>query len=99
MRANYARIIIILMVCPVDQLAAHLAWRVLLDDNGLINQFLGLWHTAAAALYTQGAVIMGLMYDFLPFMILPIYTALQKLTRAAGSFQRPGRKPPARSRR
>jgi spermidine/putrescine transport system permease protein len=85
MRANYARIIIILMVLPmwINFLLRTYAWRVLLDDNGLINQFLGLLGIPPQQLlYTQGAVIMGLMYDFLPFMILPIYTALQKIDPA-----------------
>ena len=85
MRVNYARIVIILMVLPmwINFLLRTYAWRVLLDDNGLINQFLGLFGIPPQQLlYTQGAVIMGLMYDFLPFMILPIYTALQKIDPA-----------------
>jgi len=85
MRVNYARIVIILMVLPmwINFLLRTYAWRVLLDDNGLINQFLGLLGIPPQQLlYTQGAVIMGLMYDFLPFMILPIYTALQKIDPA-----------------
>jgi spermidine/putrescine transport system permease protein len=85
MRMGYARIVIILMVLPmwINFLLRTYAWRVLLDDNGLINQFLGLLSIPPQQLlYTQGAVIMGLMYDFLPFMILPIFTALQKIDPA-----------------
>jgi spermidine/putrescine transport system permease protein len=85
MRASTARLAIILMVLPmwINFLLRTYAWRVLLDDNGLVNQLLGLIGIPAQQLlYTQGAVIMGLMYDFLPFMILPIYTALQKIDPA-----------------
>jgi len=82
MQAGTARLAIILMVLPmwINFLLRTYAWRALLDDNGLINQLLmAVGIPAQQLLYTQGAVIMGLMYDFLPFMILPIYTALQKM--------------------
>ena len=85
LRAQTARLAIILMVLPmwINFLLRTYAWRALLDDNGLINQLLvAVGIPAQQLLYTQGAVIMGLMYDFLPFMILPIYTALQKMDPA-----------------
>ncbi len=97
MKAHTARLVIVLMVLPmwINFLLRTYAWRALLDDNGLINQFLGaIGIPAQQLLYTQGAVIMGLMYDFLPFMILPIYTALQEdRQQPAGSLERPRRKP------
>jgi len=82
MNARTAQMIIVLLVLPmwINFLLRTYAWRILLDDNGLINQLL-MWIgiPAQQLLYTQGAVVMGLTYDFLPFMILPIYTALQKI--------------------
>ncbi len=93
MKTQGARLVIVLMVLPmwINFLLRTYAWRVLLDDNGLINQLLmTIGIPAQQLLYTQGAVVMGLTYDFLPFMILPIYTALQKidnsLLEAAGDL-------------
>jgi|AGTN01.1.fsa_nt_gi ABC-type spermidine/putrescine transport system, permease component I len=82
MKAQTARFVIVLMVLPmwINFLLRTYAWRMLLDDNGIINQLLmSVGIPAQQLLYTQGAVVMGLTYDFLPFMILPIYTALQKI--------------------
>ncbi|MBL8175010.1 MAG: ABC transporter permease [Bryobacterales bacterium] len=58
------------------------AWMFLLRDTGLINstlQSLGLIHQPLPLLYTPFAVIVGLVYGYLPFMILPIYATLEKL--------------------
>jgi spermidine/putrescine transport system permease protein len=82
MKAQTARLAIVLMVLPmwINFLLRTYAWRMLLDDHGLINQLLMVVGIPAQQmLYTQGAVVMGLTYDFLPFMILPIYTAMQKI--------------------
>ena len=56
------------------------AWRAILDSNGPLNkllQTLGLG--SHRMLYTEGAVIFGLVYNFLPFMLLPIYTSFTKI--------------------
>jgi spermidine/putrescine transport system permease protein len=56
------------------------AWMTLLDTNGLINRFLGIWGLGPFELmYNSGAILVGMVYNFLPFMILPIYTALSKI--------------------
>jgi len=58
------------------------AWLVLLEYNGLINQFLrfiGL--SGFQMLYTDQAVILGMVYNFLPFMVFPIYSVLVKIDR------------------
>ena len=57
----------------------------LLRDSGLINRALielGLIHAPLRLLYTEGAVLAGLVYGALPFMILPIYASLEKLDPA-----------------
>lgn len=57
----------------------------LLRDGGLINtwlQALHLIHEPLTMLYTHGAVIAGLVYGFLPFMVLPIYASLERLDPA-----------------
>lgn len=81
-RSSTARIIIILFVMPMwmNFLLRTYAWKALLDGSGIINQLLvALGIGEQQLLNTQGAVIMGLLYNFLPFMILPIYSALQKM--------------------
>jgi spermidine/putrescine transport system permease protein len=61
------------------------AWVTILKSEGLLNSLLveyGLIATPLEMLYTRGAVILGLVYTFLPFMILPIYTSVEKLDNA-----------------
>jgi len=58
------------------------AWLLLLRDTGLINtalQALGLIHAPLPLLYNDGAVLLGLVYGYLPFMVLPIYATLERL--------------------
>jgi spermidine/putrescine transport system permease protein len=62
------------------------AWMMLLRKEGAINLIIGwvmhLFHipyTPLEMLYTPGAVLVGMVYEFLPFMILPIYTSLEKI--------------------
>ncbi|MEO8602066.1 MAG: ABC transporter permease [bacterium] len=61
------------------------AWVTILKSEGLMNSLLlqfGLITQPFEMLYTPGAVILGLVYTFLPFMILPIYTSVEKLDNA-----------------
>ncbi len=58
------------------------AWIFLLRDTGLVNAFLqklGLIHDPLPLLYNDGAVILGLVYGYLPFMVLPLYATLERL--------------------
>jgi spermidine/putrescine transport system permease protein len=58
------------------------AWLFLLRDTGLINtvlQSLGIIHVPLPLLYNDGAVLLGLVYGYLPFMVLPIYATLERL--------------------
>lgn len=57
-----------------------LAWRLLLSNNGIVNaifQFFGFG--TVKMLNTQIAVVFGMVYDFLPFMILPIYNSMARI--------------------
>jgi spermidine/putrescine transport system permease protein len=61
------------------------AWLFLLRDTGLINTALmkvGLIHAPLPLLYNDGAVLLGLVYGYLPFMVLPVYAILEKLDPA-----------------
>ena len=55
------------------------AWMTLLEKNGLINRFLEFVGIEKVQMInTDGAIILGMVYNFLPFMIIPIYTVMQK---------------------
>jgi len=61
------------------------AWMFLLRDTGLINSALlatGLIHDPLPMLYNSGAVILGLVYGFLPFAVLPLYATVERLDPA-----------------
>jgi spermidine/putrescine transport system permease protein len=58
------------------------AWMFILRDTGIVNsvlQSLGLIREPLPLLYNNGAVILGLVYGFLPFMVLPLYATLERL--------------------
>src|SRR5437870_7871383 len=58
------------------------AWMFLLRDTGLINsalQALGVIREPLPLLYNNGAVILGLVYGYLPFMVLPLFAAIERL--------------------
>ena len=74
--------LIILFVVPMwmNFLARTYSWMTLLEKNGLINRFLGLFGIEPLSmLYTSGAVVLGMVYNYLPFMVFPIFTVLRKL--------------------
>jgi spermidine/putrescine transport system permease protein len=61
------------------------AWVTILKSEGLLNSLflqLGMIGQPLEMLYTPGAVVVGLVYTFLPFMILPIYSSVEKLDGA-----------------
>jgi len=61
------------------------AWMFLLRETGVINVVLmglGLIREPLGMLYTPGAVLVGLVYGHLPFMVLPLYAALERLDRS-----------------
>ena len=58
------------------------AWMFILRDTGILNsslQALGIIREPLPLLYNDGAVILGLVYGFLPFMVLPLYATLERL--------------------
>ena len=60
------------------------AWITLLADHGVINNLLmtlGVLHHPLPLLYNEGAVLVGLVYTYLPFMVLPLYASLERLDR------------------
>ena len=74
--------LVVLFVIPMwmNFLLRTIAWMSLLEDNGLINTFLEwLGLPKRQLMYNQPAVLLGMVYNFLPFMVFPIYTSLSKL--------------------
>lgn len=58
------------------------AWIIILSTDGLLNSFLQYTHLISEPfemLYTPGAVVLGLIYNYLPFFILPVYGSIEKL--------------------
>lgn len=59
------------------------AWLAILGKNGFINKLLAaIGIQKLSMLYTDGAVLLGMVYNFLPFMVLPIYTVLIKMDKS-----------------
>lgn len=74
--------LIMLFILPMwmNFLLRTYAWAAILGKNGIINTILvALGFNAANILYSDFAVMLGMVYNFLPFMVLPIYTVLSKM--------------------
>lgn len=85
MKKSTAAIVSVLFVVPMwmNFLLRTYAWQVLLNANGILNGVLSaLGLPAQESLYTEGAVMLGMVYNFLPFMVLPIHTVLLKIDQA-----------------
>lgn len=74
--------IILIFILPMwmNFLLRTLAWQTLLEKTGVINHVLSFFHLPALKIInTPAAIILGMVYNFLPFMILPLYNALAKI--------------------
>lgn len=82
-RVQSTMIMLVMVPMWMNFLLRTYAWMTLLQDNGVINGILekiGL--DPLHMINTSGAVILGMVYNFLPYMILPIYTVMTKLDRS-----------------
>ncbi len=78
------KILYMLIMLPMCMsfLLRTLAWVGLLQDNGIINTWLGKIGIGPLPLIrTSGAVILGMVYNYLPYMILPLYAIIVKIAR------------------
>ena len=74
--------VVFIFILPMwmNFLLRTLAWQTLLEKNGVINGILSALHLPTQSLITtSGAIILGMVYNFLPFMVLPIYNVLCKI--------------------
>lgn len=92
---RWKNLLLVLVIAPffTSFLIRTLAWQLLLGDNGFVVdslQTVGLLGADGRLLATPFAVVAGLTYNFLPFMVLPLYASLEKvdhrLIEAAGDL-------------
>ena len=91
---GFQRMAMVLIMLPmwVNFLLRTYAWMAILENNGILNNFfeaIGLFNlinnifgtdlTYFRMIRTQGAVVLGMVYNYLPFMVLPIYSVIIKL--------------------
>ena len=79
---NQSSFIVLIFILPMwmNSLLRIIAWQNLLEKNGVINSLLHFFHLPALEIInTPYAIVLGMVYDFLPFMILPIYNVLSKI--------------------
>ncbi len=77
-------IIMILIIIPffTNQLVRVYSWLIFLQDGGVLDGFLqsvGLTNSSLGILFTRGAVIIGLVHAFFPYMVITIYLALERV--------------------
>ena len=84
MGVNQHSFIVLIFILPMwmNFLLRTMAWQTLLEKTGVINSILNFLHLPALRIInTPYAIVLGMVYNFLPFMVLPIYNALSKIDR------------------
>lgn len=82
LHVNQHSFIIVIFILPMwmNFLLRTLAWQTLLEKTGVINSVLAFLHLPALNIInTPYAIILGMVYNFLPFMVLPLYNVLSKI--------------------
>ena len=76
--------LILLITLPmwINMLVRTYAWMGILQDDGILNSILSIFGIKAKLLHTSFAVILGMVYNFIPFMILQIHTSLSKMDKS-----------------
>lgn len=81
-KENVQRNMILLIMLPMwmNFLLRTYGWMTLLENEGIINKLLGMIGLGPFEMInTQGAVVLGMVYNYLPFMVLPLYSILVKI--------------------
>ncbi len=82
MNVNQHSLIVLIFILPMwmNFLLRTIAWQTLLEKNGVINSVLEFLHLPGLDIInTPAAIILGMVYNFLPFMVLPLYNSLTKI--------------------
>ncbi|MEG2039296.1 MAG: ABC transporter permease [Oscillospiraceae bacterium] len=77
-----SRTLMMLIMLPMwmNFLLRTYAWMTILENNGIINQILGFFGLGPLSMInTQGAVVLGMVYNYIPFMILPLHSVMLKI--------------------
>ena len=76
-------LMIVMLPMWMNFLLRTYAWMTLLGNNGIINNLLGMIGIGPLKLInTEGAVVLGMVYNYLPFMILPLYSVMVKIDKS-----------------
>ena len=83
-RTKSDRILIVMLMVPfwINYLIRTFAWKLILSDNGILNQVLlglNIIDEPLRIMYTQTSVLLGLVYTYTPMMVLPLYAALLRI--------------------
>ena len=81
---NVKPILVLMVMLPfwINSMIRLYGWMTLLRTEGILNNILigiGLIKEPLAMLYTDGAVVLGMVYELLPFAVLPLYTSIEKI--------------------
>ena len=78
--AQRTMVMLIMLPMWMNFLLRTYAWMTILENNGLLNKLFGLIGLGPFKMInTEGAVVLGMVYNFLPFMVLPLYTIMLKI--------------------
>lgn len=83
--ASVQRMMVVIVMLPMwmNFLIRTYSWMTILEDTGIINRLLeALGLPQVHLINTTGAVILGMVYNYLPYMVLPIYTVLSKMNKS-----------------
>ena len=76
-------LMIVMLPMWMNFLLRTYAWMTILGNNGIINHLLNLIGLDSVKLInTSGAVVLGMVYNYLPFMILPLYSVMEKIDKS-----------------
>ena len=79
-KAQSTMITLIMIPMWMNFLIRTYAWMTIQQDTGILNGILSALHLGTVKIIgTEGAVVVGMVYDFLPYMILPIYSVMAKM--------------------
>ena len=80
LKSNSFIVLIIILPMWMNFLLRTIAWQNILERSGVLNSMLSFLHLPTIDIInTPAAIVLGMVYNFLPFMVLPIYNVLQKM--------------------
>ncbi len=85
MNVNQNSFLVLIFILPMwmNFLLRTLAWQTLLEKTGVINSILSALHLPSLNIInTPSAIVLGMVYNFLPFMVLPLYNVLVKIDKS-----------------